>query len=512
MRQLVCILLIAAAAATAGAYVPRPQPVRGKYEVGVYYFPGWQTAASWKPLLPFPERKPLLGYYREGDPEVADWHIKWAVEHGITFFIYDWYWVKGATSLMHALHDGYFKSRYHRYLKFCLLWANHNPPNTSSEEDLLSVTNFWIENYFWRREYFRIDRKPVVIIFSPRRLTDDMGSEAVRAAFGKMRALCASNGLDGLYLIACAWPNADDLDRIAAEGYDAATGYNYPDAGLAGRPSAPYDDMVTGYSDIWQKFLRLAKIPYLIPMTPGWDSRPWHGTKALVRSNPTPEKFADMCQRARGLLDSKAPGLVPNTVIIEAWNEFGEGSYIEPHHGFRFGYLEAIRETFAPPDEAAPHRDITPGDVGLGPYDVVGLFSAAKPDWNFDSDAQGWTGFMQLTDVCVKDGCLQARSLGGDPAFRLPPVRIDASRYRRLVVRMRVDKGGGAQLFWSTRKWPESEKSSVGWQLASDGEFHEYVIDLSAECCWRGMIESLRFDPTYKADAQIAIDYLRITR
>jgi len=93
-------------------YVPEPKPVRGKYEVGVYYFPGWKTWSQWLPILPFPERKPVLGWYREGDPEVADWHIKWAVEHGITFFAYDWYWERGARRLEHALHDGYMKARY----------------------------------------------------------------------------------------------------------------------------------------------------------------------------------------------------------------------------------------------------------------------------------------------------------------------------------------------------------------------------------------------------------------
>jgi hypothetical protein len=67
-------------------YVPEPKPVRGPYEVGVYYFPGWTTANHWQPITPFPERRPMRGWYREGDPELADWQIKWAVEHGITFF------------------------------------------------------------------------------------------------------------------------------------------------------------------------------------------------------------------------------------------------------------------------------------------------------------------------------------------------------------------------------------------------------------------------------------------
>jgi hypothetical protein len=511
----VCAVLVAMAGELGAAkmrYVPTPKPIRGGYEVGVYYFPGWQAAASWRPILGFPERKPLLGWYREGDPEVADWQIKWAVEHGITFFAYDWYWVKGATSLMHALHDGYFKAKYRRHLKFCLLWANHNPPGTSSEEDLLNVTKFWIENYFRLPEYLTIDGKPVVIIFAPGRFTEDMGADAVRAAFARMRELCAKSGLRGLCLIACATPDKGLLSQLAYEGYDAATGYNYPYAGMKGQQGYPYDEMVRGYADIWQDFLRAGKIPYMIPLAPGWDSRPWHGSKALVRTDPTPDKFKEMCERAKALLDSGAPGLVPKTVIVEAWNEFGEGDYIEPSKQFGFGYLDALREVFVREDLENEHRHITPEGVGLGRYDVKGLLTRAKPDWDFDRDAEGWTAMMGLTDVAVKDGCLQAKSVGGDPAFRLPPVRIDASKLRHLVIKMRADKGGMAQLFWASKTSGDSEERSARWNLAEDGQFHEYRVDLTADCCWCGTIEGLRFDPTTMPDARIAIDYVRITR
>ena len=114
--------------------MPEPKPVRGDYEVGVYSFPGWGSYSSWASIMPFPERKPVLGWYREGLPEIADWHIKWAVEHGITYLCYDWYWTQGQQSMTHALHEGFFNARYRDLMKFCLLWANHMGPGQHSPD------------------------------------------------------------------------------------------------------------------------------------------------------------------------------------------------------------------------------------------------------------------------------------------------------------------------------------------------------------------------------------------
>ncbi|MBN1443944.1 MAG: glycoside hydrolase family 99-like domain-containing protein, partial [Planctomycetes bacterium] len=54
---------------------------------------------------------------------------------------------------------------------------------------------------------------------------------------------------------------------------------------------------------------------------------------------------------------------------LEAWNEWGEGSYIEPNAEFGFEDLEAIRAIFCEPD--APPRNIAPQDLNLpGRYDL----------------------------------------------------------------------------------------------------------------------------------------------
>lgn len=53
-------------------YVPEPKSARGPYEIGVYYFPGWATRDRWQLIMNFLERRPALGWYREGSPEVAN--------------------------------------------------------------------------------------------------------------------------------------------------------------------------------------------------------------------------------------------------------------------------------------------------------------------------------------------------------------------------------------------------------------------------------------------------------
>ena len=500
----------AAPAMIAGkAYAPQPHPAKSDWDIGVYYFPGWRTAGRWDPINRARYPIPVLGFYREGEPEVADWHIKWAVEHGIDFFIYDWYWSQGSMDLTHALHDGYMNARYKDYLKFCLLWANHNPPGTSSEEDLLNVTRYWLDHYFKLGQYKTVQGKPLVIIFSPGRLREDMGSKAVRVAFDKMRALCRAEGLPGLYLVACG--NPSEGDRLAREGYDAATGYNYPAAGSQGLRWSPYDWMVDGFEDIWREFLARDEIKYIVPLSPGWDPRPWHGDEAVVRYDSTPDKFEDMCRRARTLLERSEQPPRLRMVVVEAWNEFGEGSYIEPTKRYGFGYLDAIRRVFT--DAPEQHVDVAPEDVGLGPYDVeMRPETLDRRAWEFETagDDEGWDSSMQMTDLRVADGSLMATSTGNDPAFFGPAVDIDADRYRRALVRMRVDKPGMGQLFWISNLLPESEATSYRFEMIPDGEFHEYVLEVGSVPTWAGSIQRLRLDPGHTRDTHIAVDYIRV--
>jgi len=373
--------------------IPEPEPAPTDYEVGVYYFPRWFERKNWEVLLPFPGRKPLLGWYVDLSPDVADWHTNWCRAAGISFFIYDWYWEDGRRQLYGALEDGFLQSRYRSDLRFCLLWANHNRPNTHSLEDFLEVTRFWIDRYFRLPEYYTIDGRPVVVIFAPHNIVRDLGGEdAVREAFDAIREECRKAGVAPAYLVACGGGDEKTQRGFAAQGYDASSGYNYPGISGADTDGEGYAAQIEGYRELWRDAVEPDVLPHIPVLSGGWDSRPWHGAKALVRAGRTPEIFERHCRDAKGFLDGVSPRN-RKVLFVEAWNEWGEGSYIEPHAEFGFGYLRAIREVFTKAEDG--WQPLLPKDVGLSVPLVPGVdlppVEAAYPaSWSVVIPAGEW--------------------------------------------------------------------------------------------------------------------------
>ena len=98
----------------------------------------------------------------------------------------------------------------------------------------------------------------------------------------------------------------------------------------------------------WRWILDHSALPYFPPMTSGWDSRPWGGSKEdrlHDDSVGTADEFEAHLRAAKALMDGH-PGQTKKTGIICCWNEFGEGSYIEPTQRDGFGFLERVRRVF----------------------------------------------------------------------------------------------------------------------------------------------------------------------
>ncbi|HOA73143.1 MAG TPA: glycoside hydrolase family 99-like domain-containing protein [Phycisphaerae bacterium] len=405
-----------------GYDVPPPRPVKTDYQIGVYYFPGWSAdqMSRWKHQANFPERDSLLGWYDEGRPEVADWHIKWAVENGISFFVYDWYWRDGKEVLGAGLNEGFLAARYNELMKFAVMWANHPPFHQHTHEQLLTVADYWIERYFRRSNYLLVDGKPYVSFFSAGRLIADMGSEdKVRAAFDAMREKARRAGLAGIHFAACTAGDPGALESLKRAGFDSVTAYNYVriDTVLA---QSPYRHYVLAHENIWKTMSGSGVLPYTPLLTVNWDARPWHGPRTEQKFDRQSVHFAEGLARLKAHLDATGGKMA----ILEAWNEWGEGSYLEPNVQFGFDDVEAVRRTFADSSPAWPDN-VCPYDLGLeGKYDLRNRVSAVgrHPDVITGLDVYAYGDRIWIRPGTYWHGQRERTSQGGE--LIVPPVQI----------------------------------------------------------------------------------------
>ena len=529
------------------AYVPEPQPVKSAVEITALYYPGTEHMPEWDMVEQTrPEIKPILGWYDEGNPEVIDWQIKWAVEHGITSFCVDWYWNKGVRRLEHWV-KGYYKARFRKYLKWYMMYANHNQPGSHSTADQVAVTKYWIDNYFKTPEYYTIDGKPVVCYWDDGTLDRDFIAEAaakgeplaegegIRRAFAISEKMAKKAGLPGIHWqLMWRTTSYDPIVAIAKRGvgYSSAISYGfcYESRKLAPKAAAAtegmtYDMAVEGMPKLWLAKAVQQELPWWLPLPTGFDSRPRRFSNAPVLRGRTPEKFAVLCREARAFCDRH--GL--RHVVIHPINEWQEGSYIEPNEEFGFAMYDAIRDAFCEKPAAGWPKNLRPSDVGLGPYDYPPLYRSPEPRWEFEDSAGGW--YRQpfgAAEVKSKNGCLDFLvTVLRNFNVRQRVVPFDAAKYRKFRLRMKIvpnaktglgdDKTPVLRLKWGTKERPiigpglvvDEARSIAKCPVTADGEFHEYEIDLSANADWTGAVDELWFEACQVPHARVAIDWMR---
>jgi hypothetical protein len=94
-------------------------------------------------------------------------------------------------------------------------------------------------------------------------------------------------------------------------------------------------------------------VPFYPNVTMGWDSSPRTVQSDVYESlgypfgpvlaGNTPKLFREALKEAKAFLDGRGGRKI---LSINAWNEWTEGSYLEPDTVHGMGYLEAVREVF----------------------------------------------------------------------------------------------------------------------------------------------------------------------
>jgi hypothetical protein len=255
-----------------------------------------------------------------------------------------------------TLEKGLLKSNFIDQFEFAITWENQNRGGISSKKDLLeNLLPYWIENCFKHPSYLTFDGKPVLFIYSMDVFMTQLGGiENARAALEAMREQCLNAGLKGLIVAGeCRSDDRAVFKRFQQMGLDASWSYGM--------------EKTAG--------LRLRREWNLLPDIPtisvGWDPRPWQeyiGYWWTSHWQRTPAEFREVAEGTRKIMESWPKGSIARHIVqLDNWNEWGEGHYIAPSRDHGFGYLEAIRQTFAP--NSTKPVNLVPEDVGMGPYE-----------------------------------------------------------------------------------------------------------------------------------------------
>jgi hypothetical protein len=371
-----------------------------RVRAGCYYFPNyhvdprnekvhgpgwteWQLVRHATSRFPGHQQPkvPLWGYEDESRPEVMERKIDAAVDHGIDHFIFDWYHYEDGPYLERCLEQGFLKARNVDRIDFGLMWANHDwvnvhPMSRTFGKELLYpgkvspkvfrfITDLIVDRYFSHPSYLKVEGCPYFSIYDLGQFVAIHGSvEATRKAIDAFRERVRSAGFPDLHFNAVVWGKPvlpgekviRDLPQlITALGFDSVTSYVWiHHVELDETPFTPFQKVLKKYLQVWDRMEEQYNIPYFPNITMGWDNSPrtlqsdiWGPLPESTFSNciggNTPEAFQEALEIYRKRL-SQRDG--PTLFSINAWNEWTEGSYIEPDQMTGMGYLEAIAKVF----------------------------------------------------------------------------------------------------------------------------------------------------------------------
>ncbi len=467
------------------------------------------THYGWAVISPYDENKPVLGYYDEGNPESADWEIKFMAEHGIDAQAFCWY--ADVTSgpvkeprLSYQLHDGYQQAKYEDYMKYCLIWEAGSGAKFNAQQFRENVIPYWFENYFLDENYLVIDNKPVLHVYAINTIASDamFGTvEKTKVELDYLEEAAREHGFDGMIYV-----SNGTIATLAEVGIDANAAYHWGAEGytyttnvrknLAGAAEAKKTGTVyqiptisVGYSDYaW----RNAKMPLMNP-----DE--YTKTHKWVKDTYIPDNAK------KGTWQEKM-------VWLSTWNEYGEGTYMMPCDGLHgFGYLDVIREEYTKLGEK--HEDAVPSQAQLErinhlypqyarhlrrqgyykTFDTDNVEYESVKKITFEEGSVSYTG---IENIKYENGAISGVSNVKDFSLGIKGIEgLDISEVERVVIKIKIDSGSNMKIYFGTMTEPNLDERKAITVVADTNEMKEYVFNVNTNIKWDGVLSTFRFDP-----------------
>ncbi len=319
-------------------------------------FTEWRNVAGARPRFEGhlqPKIPADLGYYDLRTPGVMAKQAQLAQRYGVSGFAIYYYRFGDRRVLSMPVET--ITADLTWTFPFCLVWANENWTRRwdGKERDVLlrqeygaDELNAILDDFvrsFAHPAYIRVNGAPLLLIYRPRAVPN------ARETIANWRETCRRNGVGEIYVVAV---ESFELMRQAWDpssfGYDATVEFPPHESGQPSSVRRSTDPTFTGvvhdYRRVVDAFCSRDLPPYkrFRCVMPGWDNTARRRNDSHVFENAGPAEYQVWLEFA--LRDTRAflTG-DERLVFVNAWNEWAEGAYLEPDHGFGHGHLEATR-------------------------------------------------------------------------------------------------------------------------------------------------------------------------
>lgn len=310
-------------------------------------FTEWDNVKKAVPLFDghYQPREPLNdNYYNLLNLDTLRWQIQLAKEYGVYGFCFYHYWFRDGRRVLEKPAEILLKTL-DLDIPFCFSWANEPWTKTwhgaGGEKEVLLEQRYgnekqWKEHFeyllpfFKDRRYIKVDEKPMLLIYQINKI----------GCFNRMidywEKLAVQNGIPGIYIVDML-TNDGKVSKnkrvIASVDFEPGKEKRKRVGQEEGLNIDSYDEVCNQMlnSPHKKKEYRCIFVDY--------DDTPRRGREGNIFPGSTPEKFGRYLQKMIEL--SREEG--KEIVFINAWNEWGEGNYLEPDKKNGYEYLKAVQ-------------------------------------------------------------------------------------------------------------------------------------------------------------------------
>jgi hypothetical protein len=345
-------------------YLPQYHRVKENDEWWGDGFTDWTAAKQASPIFPGHEQPKVPldnNYYNLLDVNVLKWQADLMHKFNIYGMCIYHYWFKNGKKILEKPAEILLQHR-DIDMPFCFSWASSSwvrswsklqdvnvwapkyDEQVKGQSEILLEQDYggeqeWIQHFMYLLPFFQDERyvkvsgRPVFVLMEPY-LVPNLG-DMLRL----WTSLARQNGLPGIYVISNG--TTCDVSEVDAIFLHAPAIRNREGDSKIGNVNIGKCHIYQ-YDLLWQEILDNCYArdirTYYMGFT-GFDDTPRRGEAADIAFGQSPKSFKDFFMK----LLKKSKASENEFVFINAWNEWGEGMYIEPDNVHGFAYLEAVR-------------------------------------------------------------------------------------------------------------------------------------------------------------------------